>query len=279
MSKALVTFLLALAAIFGPRSTYPEASARAAKIGIINIQDAIFATNEGKKEFDALKTKFLPKQTELESQNAEVKKLKADLRATGNQLSEEQRASQLKTLDTKQKQLQRSYEDVQTEYQKAEQEVVNRIGSKMLTVLEKYATANRYAIVLDISNSQTPVLWADQGANITKDLVDIYDGRTVAQGPLSMPVGPTKIGIVRIQDAIANNIEAKKEFDEGKELTLLEKYTKTNGYVMVLDVSNLQTPALWAAQETDITKELWPIHPKRGSLLDFTINQPDFSQG
>ena len=85
------------------------------------------------------------------------------------------RASQVKIISEKQKTLQRYYEDFQAEVQQAEQEVVNRLGKKMLDVLEKYANVNGYAVVLDVSNPQTPVLWAHPATNLTKVLVDAYD--------------------------------------------------------------------------------------------------------
>lgn len=148
------------------------------KIGIVNIQDAIIATNEGKKEFDALQARFAPKQNELKTLNDDVENMKKDLQAKGDKLNEDERAKQLKTLEVKQKTLQRNYEDAQNEFQQAEQEVVNRIGGKMLNVLEKYCDRNGYSIVLDVSNPQTPVLWANKGTNITKELVDAYNAES-----------------------------------------------------------------------------------------------------
>src|SRR5947209_3283697 len=95
---------------------------------------------------------------------AQVKNL-----ALRDKLSDEERSSRAKTIDTKQKALQRNYEDAQAEFQQAEQDVINRIGSKMVAMLEKYANANGFAVVLDVSNPQTsPVLWATQGTVITK---------------------------------------------------------------------------------------------------------------
>src|SRR4051812_46989504 len=49
------------------------------KVGIVNIQDAIANTNEGKKELDALQQRFSPKQAELKTQNDEVEGLKKQL--------------------------------------------------------------------------------------------------------------------------------------------------------------------------------------------------------
>jgi outer membrane protein len=162
-----------------------------AKIGIVNIQDAIVATNEGKKEFDALQARFAPKQNDLKTQNDEVENIKKDLQAKGDKLNEDERARQVKNLEVKQKSLQRNYEDAQNEFQQAEQEVVNRIGGKMLNVLEKYAKNNGYSVILDVSNPQTPVLWASQGTNITKELVDAYNAEApVAATPANPATKP-----------------------------------------------------------------------------------------
>ena len=58
------------------------------KIGVVNIQDAILATEEGKKEFDALQQKFTPKQAELKNLSDEIEKLKKDYQAQGDKLND-----------------------------------------------------------------------------------------------------------------------------------------------------------------------------------------------
>jgi outer membrane protein len=167
-------------------SSAGASSAILPKIGIVNIQDAIIATNEGKKEFDTLKQRFSPKESELKNLNDEVENLKKQLQTTTDKLSDDERTTRVKNLEVKQKTLQRNYEDAQNEFQQAEQEVVNRIGSKMLTVLEKYAKTNGYSVILDVSNPQTPVLWASPGTNITKELVDAYNTEAPT-GPAAAP--------------------------------------------------------------------------------------------
>lgn len=188
-------------AAFGQGAATPAAATPAApaaagpvptKIGVVNIQQAIGECAEGKKEIDALQQKFTPKQTELKTLSDEVEGLKKQYQAQAEKLSDDEKSSRAKVIDTKQKSLQRNYEDAQAEFQQAEQEVINRIGSKMITVLEKYANANGYAVVLDVSNPQTsPVLWATQGTVITKDLVDAYDKEhpAGASAPAPKPAG------------------------------------------------------------------------------------------
>src|SRR6476661_3005075 len=184
--------------------TAPETPAAAAatptgpvptKIGVVNIQQAIGECAEGKKEIDALQQKFNPKQAELKNMSDEVESLKKQYQAQADKLSDDEKSSRAKAIDTKQKSLQRNFEDAQAEFQQAEQEVINRIGSKMVAVLEKYANTNGYAVVLDVSNPQTsPVLWATQGSVITKELVDAYDKENPAgaTAPASKPAGAAR---------------------------------------------------------------------------------------
>lgn len=171
-----LTLVLALGISTAARAQAPVAgSPTGTKVGIVSIQDAIANTNEGKKELEALQQKFAPRQAKLQEQNDELEKLKKQLQAQGDKLSEEERSKRVRSGTEKQKALQRDAEDFQNEVQAAEQEILNRLGKKMLDVLEKYARENGYAVVMDVSNPQTPVLYAHPGTNITKSLVDAYN--------------------------------------------------------------------------------------------------------
>ena len=196
LSAVLSTFALAQSAAAPASGAAPAPGPVPTKIGVVNIQQAIGECAEGKKEIDVLQKKFDPKQAELKGLSDEVDNLKKQYQAQADKLSDEQKNSRAKTIDIKQKSFQRSLEDAQAEFQQAQQDVINRIGAKMLTVLEKYSSANGYAVVLDVSNPQTsPVLWATQGTVITKELVDAYDkenpaGATAA--PAAKPAGAAR---------------------------------------------------------------------------------------
>jgi len=167
------------------------------KIGVVNIQQAISESAEGKKDIDGLQKRFDPKQAELKGLSDEVENLKKQYQAQADKLSDEEKSSRAKAIDTKQKSFQRNLEDAQAEFQQAQQDVINRIGAKMLTVLEKYASANGYAVVLDVSNPQTsPVLWATQGNVITKELVDAYNAESPAgaAAPAAKPAAKPAAG-------------------------------------------------------------------------------------
>jgi outer membrane protein len=187
---------LALVLVWGISTARAQAPAAGSptgnKVGIVSIQDAIANTNEGKKELEALQQKFAPRNAALQSQNEEVENLKKQLQTQGDKLSEEERNTRIRSASEKQKTLQRSAEDFQNEVQQAEQEILNRLGKKMLDVLEKYAKENGYAVVMDVSNPQTPVLYANPGTNITKNLIEAYNAEspaTPAPKPATKPAG------------------------------------------------------------------------------------------
>jgi outer membrane protein len=192
-TRVLSLALVLVCGISAARAQAPAAGSPAGnKVGIVSVQDAIANTNEGKKELEALQQKFAPRQAALQSQNEEVENLKKQLQAQGDKLSDEERSSRIRSATEKQKTLQRSAEDFQNEVQTAEQEILNRLGKKMLDVLEKYAKDNGYAVVMDVSNPQTPVLYANPGTNITKNLIDAYNAESPAAAapkPASKPAG------------------------------------------------------------------------------------------
>ena len=189
LKSRVLAFALSLA-LSAPAISMAQAAAGSPsgdKVAVVNIQQAIANTNEGKKELDALQQKFAPRQTALQTQNDEVENLKKQLEAQGSKLSDEERNNRVKTATDKQKALQRDYEDFQNDVQQSEQEILNRLGKKMLDVMEKYAKENGYAMVLDVSNPQSPVLYASSATNITKQLIDAYNTASPVAAPAAKP--------------------------------------------------------------------------------------------
>jgi outer membrane protein len=164
-----------------------------AKVAIIAFQQAVAATNEGQRNFATLRVKFEPKQAQLKTQNDEIDSLKKQLQDAGANLSETERDSRLRTIDEKQKSLQRSAEDAQNEAQSAMSDMYQQLAQKVYAVLDTYAAQNKFTVVLDASNQQnSPVLWASPATDITKAIVDAYNVKSgvPAQPASSAPAAP-----------------------------------------------------------------------------------------
>lgn len=157
------------------------------KVGVIQFQQAILFSNEGQRDFGALMKRFEPKQNELQALNKEVEDLKKQLTVQGDKLNEDERANRVKTIEQKQKNLQRSAEDAQNDFQAQRDELMTRIGQKLVQTLDKYAKENGFAVILDVSNPQSPVLWAGAPVDVTKDIMDAYNTQSGVPPPPAAP--------------------------------------------------------------------------------------------
>jgi outer membrane protein len=155
------------------------------KVGIINIQGAIVASNEGRRDLEALDKKFDPKRTELQNLNKEIEDLKKQLNTQGDKMNEDTRNNLVRNLETKQKAMQRASEDAQNEYQQQQSEVAQRILQKMAPVIDKFAKDNQFSLLIDVSQPwpQGQVLWFGANADVTKAVVDLYNAQSGVAAP------------------------------------------------------------------------------------------------
>jgi outer membrane protein len=155
------------------------------KIGTINIEQAIFASNEGQRDFEALSKKLEPKQSELKNMNDEVESLKKQLSTQGDKLNDDSRGALVKQVEEKQKKLERSVQDARDDAQSQQNEIAQRILQKMAPIIVKYAGDKGFGLIMDTSNPwpQGPVLWAGPSVDITKAIVDAYNAQSGVPAP------------------------------------------------------------------------------------------------
>ena len=183
------------AAASNPASASPTApavtNATGTKIGTINIEQAIFASNEGQKEFETLSKKLEPKQTELKAQNDELESLKKQLNTQGEKLNDESRGTLVKQIESKQKSLDRQVQDAREDAQNQQNEIAQKILQKMAPIVVKYANDNGFGVIIDTSNPwpNGPVLWAGPSVDITKPIVDAYNAQSGVPAPTRPAAG------------------------------------------------------------------------------------------
>jgi len=194
VTKKLFVFAVMSAGIAGlacaqaPAAPAPAAAAAApVKVGVIQIQAALASTKEGQKAAAELETKLAPRKKELEGKQAEIKDLQERLQRGGNTLSDSAKEDLTRNIDSKTKSYNREIEDAQAEVQEEQQKVVNALGQKMMAVIDKYAQQNGFAVILDVSNQNTPVLYASNTVDITKDIIDLYDKTVFTPSPAAAP--------------------------------------------------------------------------------------------
>jgi Skp family chaperone for outer membrane proteins len=170
----------------------PPPQAVPAKIALIAFEQAVFATNEGQAAVQAVQKKYEPKRAQIESLGQEVDSLKKQIQSAPATMSDDEKATRLKNIDTKEKQLNRDAEDANNAYQADIQEAYGKVARKVSATVQKYVADNGYTLLLDVSNQQNSnVMWASQNPNfdVTLAVVNAYNATSGVAAP--PPSGPS----------------------------------------------------------------------------------------
>jgi outer membrane protein len=154
-----------------------------AKIAVIAFQLAVAQTNEGQRDFADLQKKYAPKEAALKTLSDEIDSLTKQLQTQGASLPQAEQANKAKVIDEKKKQLDRDSQDARDAFQADMQDMYQGLASKVYDVMQSYADLQGFTLILDISAQQTPVLFASQGSNITKQVIDAYNLKSGVPAP------------------------------------------------------------------------------------------------
>jgi len=170
----------------------PAVTGTGTKVGTISMEQAIFATNEGRRDFEALSKKLEPKQNELKGQNDEIEALQKQLNTQQDKLNDDARGSLVKQIETKKKSLDRALQDAREDAQNQQNEIAQRILQKLGPVLIKYANDNGFGVIMDTSQPwpQSPVVWWRDVVDVTKPVVDVYNAQSGVPAPASTTAAP-----------------------------------------------------------------------------------------
>lgn len=185
------------AAAPAPATAAPAAAAPAAvvpqaipaKIALVAFEQAVFATNEGQRAVQQIQDKYKPKKDQIDTLSKEVDSLKAQLQSAPATLPDEERATRLRNIDTKEKELNRNAEDAQTAYNADLQEAYGKVAAKVSVTLKDYVSKNGYTLLLDVSGQQSNVMWANQSTDVTQAIVTAYNSSSGVTAPA--PSGPS----------------------------------------------------------------------------------------
>jgi outer membrane protein len=188
-STALAALLTAPAAFSQGASGSAAAPAAApTKVGVLNVRQVILGSAEGKQAAAELQSQFSPRQTEL----ANLQKQIQDAQARGQQQTtpDDERQRLARSIEVWNRTLQRKGNELQEDVQAAESDVANRIGQKMLEIVDRYARENGFAVVIDVSSQSIPVIYASSQVDITQDVVRLYDAANPVRPAAQQPARP-----------------------------------------------------------------------------------------
>jgi len=150
-----------------------SASAGPAKIAWLNLEQAVFSCEEGKKEFSEIQKFVDAKNAELEKLRKESDTLKNQLNVQGSKLTDEARIELEDQIDAKDTQLQRFQQDTQKEIDSQRVRTTNYLGKRLMPVIEKISKEKGLTAVFYYNPARDA--WVDPSLTITEEVIKAYN--------------------------------------------------------------------------------------------------------
>ena len=149
----------------------------------LSFNAAVLQTAEAKRELGALQSKLAPRQAQLQTLNNEVEGLRKQLVDAGDKLPAVDRETRERSLEEKEKQLQRQAEDFRNDSRSESQQVFQKVAQKVYAFLQTYSQQHGYSAVIERGSDAAPVVWYAAGnLDITDQLTKAYDAQASSSG-------------------------------------------------------------------------------------------------
>jgi outer membrane protein len=166
MTQKLLAFML-LGSFLAPTVALAEP-----KLAVVDLQRALEETEDGKKAKAKLKADFDRKQQELDAKQDELKKIKEDLDKKLPLMKPEAADAEKKKFQDRFVELQQTYQRLQQDLAKKEQDATSGIFRKLSTVVGNIAEREHFAMVLEKNSA---VVWSQPALDITNEVIRLYN--------------------------------------------------------------------------------------------------------
>jgi outer membrane protein len=168
--------------------------ARTQNIVTVSFNAAVLQTAEAQKSLSALEARYAPKQKQLQALNDEVESLRKQLADTSSNLSDAERATRARSLESREKELQREAEDFKSDSQSESEQIFRRVAQKVYAFLQTFSQQHGYSAVIERGSDAYPVVWyAASNLDITDELIKAYNAQ--AEGASSGPANGPAHGV------------------------------------------------------------------------------------
>jgi outer membrane protein len=152
-------------------SLLPQLASAQVKVGVINLQRAVFESAEIKKADAQMQATFKPRQDKIDALNKEIAALSQQLQAGNGKLTPQAESDLQSQGQRKQRDLQRLTDDLQADATAYRNDVLSKSSEKMQAVVKKLAEEKGLDLVVDASTA----LYYKEAMDITKDAIAAYD--------------------------------------------------------------------------------------------------------
>jgi outer membrane protein len=135
----------------------------------------VLKSKAGQAAVRELQAKAAPKEEALKTLQSEISGLREQLSKAEAIASSDKQAALSREIEQKTKTLNRKLEDFQVEMEQEQTRILNGLGSRMLAIINQYASRQGYALIVDVSAPQNPVLFASPPLDVTAEVIKMFD--------------------------------------------------------------------------------------------------------
>jgi outer membrane protein len=146
-----------------------------AKVGVVNMQQVIVSTAEGKQALAELQGKFAPRQKDLAILSEQISALRHRLEA-GQTLGQADETYRLRTDGQRLTvQFERKTKEFNEDLQFERSKVVDDFRRKVVNLLVRYSRENGYAVIFDSSVQDSMIVYRSTNPDLTHEIIRLYD--------------------------------------------------------------------------------------------------------
>ncbi len=165
--------LIVVASLLMPVSLFAQGDN--SKVGVINFEQAVRESVQGKQATDDLQVFFEERSLQLEASQNELADLQQKLRTQERALSETALAELNRDIERKSTDLTREQEDAELDLQAKQDELYRPVFARTGQVLQDYAAEKGYAVILDTSNPSSGIIFVEEVIDITTEIIELMD--------------------------------------------------------------------------------------------------------
>lgn len=144
-----------------------------AKVGVVNLQEALNSVDEGKNAKAQLKKEFESKQKVISEREEEIRKLQTEYQKQQSVMNDATRNQRQEEIARKAQDLQTTYVTLQKELQDRERDLTRGIFEKMSVIVQEIAREDGFTVVVDAN----AVMYAEPTVDVTNELIRKYNAR------------------------------------------------------------------------------------------------------
>ena len=148
-------------------------AAETLKIGVLDLQECINKSNEGKRVFQALKTKHDALQKHLDEKQNELVQLQKEMEKQSMMLSLDAKQDKQKEFERKRRDLGYLLQDMNEEMNKAEAEARQKILKDLEGIVKTIAQKGNYQLIMEKRSGG--IMFSSDLLDVTDQVINEYD--------------------------------------------------------------------------------------------------------